>query len=315
MILVIILYVLLASTFTLAKAAVSYMPPILFIGIRMLIAGAILLGYALLNKKKYWRFERKDWPLFFGIILFHIYLAYVLEFISLPCLTSFKTSLLYSISPFLTALVGYFLLREQLSIQKWVGLLIGFIGLIPITLEQAPCSLLSSGSGALSFGPELTLFGAILASVLGWIFMKKLVLRSYSPVSVNGIGMFAGGILALITSLLVEGTPRLYAHAHQARDFAGISLSPALIDMLMVVLIMGLLIIIANIISYNFYGYLLGRYSATFLSFAGFLCPLFTALFGWLFLHEKASLNFFLSSGIILIGLIIFYRDELRTKL
>lgn len=314
MVLVALLYLLFASTFTLAKAAVAYMPPILFVGIRMVIAGTLLLSYVFWRRPHEWRFERRHSKLFAGIILLHIYAAYVFEFVALPCITSFKASLLYSISPFLTALVAFMFFKERMSKQKWLGLTIGFIGLLPIILEQAVCGRFSGTLLSFVAAPELLLFIAIFSSVCGWIFMKNLVTKGYSPIMVNGVGMLGGGVLALLTSFLVEGTPHLYQRADHGTTIASINFSAHGVDMLMVTLIMGLLILIANVISYNFYGYLLKRYSATFLSFAGFMCPLFTALFGWLFLHEKVSINFFISSAIVISGLYIFYRQEFVRK-
>lgn len=44
MFLVILLYMLFASTFTFGKAALTYMQPIMFIGMRMTAAGLLIAG-------------------------------------------------------------------------------------------------------------------------------------------------------------------------------------------------------------------------------------------------------------------------------
>ncbi|MCV5950917.1 DMT family transporter, partial [Escherichia coli] len=63
---------------------------------------------------------------------------------------------------------------------------------------------------------------------------------------------------------------------------------------------------------YNLYGTLLKRYSATFMSFAGFTTPLFTALFGWLVLGEIVTWPFYVSFCIVLLGLVLFDQEELK---
>ena len=70
------------------------------------------------------------------------------------------------------------------------------------------------------------------------------------------------------------------------------------------------LILIANIICYNLYGYLLSRYSPTFLSFAGFMTPLFAAFLGWLFLGEQVTWHFFATIGFVILGLYLFHEKK-----
>jgi len=72
------------------------------------------------------------------------------------------------------------------------------------------------------------------------------------------------------------------------------------------------LILVANIIFYNFYGFLLKKYTPTFLSLVGLLGPAFTAFLGWIFLGEKAGWEFFVSLAMVMVGAIIFYLDELK---
>jgi drug/metabolite transporter (DMT)-like permease len=72
-----------------------------------------------------------------------------------------------------------------------------------------------------------------------------------------------------------------------------------------------LLIAISNLICYNLYGYLLKKYSVTFVSFAGFITPLFTALFGWWYLGEVVTWPFYVSAIIVFAGLCIFNQEEL----
>lgn len=73
--------------------------------------------------------------------------------------------------------------------------------------------------------------------------------------------------------------------------------------------------LISNIICYNLYGYLLTKYSATFLSLAGLITPLFASLFGWYFLNEQITWHFYMSIFLFSIGLFIFYQEEITTHL
>ena len=73
-------------------------------------------------------------------------------------------------------------------------------------------------------------------------------------------------------------------------------------------------VLISNIVCYNLYGYLLKKYTATFVSFAGFMGPLFTALYGWILLGETVTWHFYASSIIVFIGLYFFYQEELQDR-
>ncbi len=60
MILVVLVYAVLASTFTLAKAALDYAKPFFLIGFRMIMAGTLLLGYLAVTDKKSLYIKKSD---------------------------------------------------------------------------------------------------------------------------------------------------------------------------------------------------------------------------------------------------------------
>ena len=74
------------------------------------------------------------------------------------------------------------------------------------------------------------------------------------------------------------------------------------------------MVFVSNILCHNIYAGLLRKYSATFMSFTSFLSPLCAALYGWAFFQETISWHFYLSIAIVLIGLYVFYQDELKNK-
>jgi drug/metabolite transporter (DMT)-like permease len=308
MILVILLYLLFASTFTLGKAALSYVSPFLFIGMRMIFGGSLLLGYYRFIARQKVAIKKSDWSLFARIITFHIFCAYTLEFWALEYVTSAKACLLYNLSPFVTALLSYILFAEKLSLRQLCGLAIGFLGFVPILLSQGLPELLSWHFGFVSIY-ELALIGSVVSSAYGWIIMKELIHKGYAFVMINGIGMTGGGILALLLSFYKEGMPMM----KQVPVF-----SQTLVmrygnvgeSMIMLGVYSLALILIANIICYNLYGYLLSRYSPTFLSFAGFMTPLFAALLGWLFLGEQVTWHFFATIGLVVLGLYLFHEKK-----
>ena len=309
MILVIFMYALFASTFTLGKAALAYVSPFLFIGMRMILGGSLLLAYYRLIKKQKIVIHPADYSLFACIVLFHIFFAYTLEFWALEYVTSGKACLLYNLSPFITAIFSYFLFTERLSYRQICGLIIGFLGFIPILVAQTPLEKIGLHVSFLSIY-EIALIASVTASAYGWMVVKNLIHRKYPLLLINGISMTGGGVLALILSLITEG-------------FLGVRevtvVMPQLVDIFGVagerLIMLGgyclALVIIANIIGYNLYGYLLQRYSATFLSFAGFMTPLFAALLGWIFLGEQVTWHFFATISMVILGLYLFHEKKL----
>ena len=290
------MYGLFASVFTIAKKALLYCPPIFLIGLRMFLGGIVLLGYLAIKDRKKLIIKKEHIVLFIPIVFVHIYLAYVTEFWALNYLTAAKTCLLYSLSPFLAAIFSYFYFCEVVTVKKTIGLFLGFFGFLPVLLSSSDAESSIKAIGFLSW-PEIAMFVSVLSSVYGWTVFRNLTREhKYSPFLINGVGMLGGGILAYITSMIFEA-PR-----------------PELLvtNWLELLPLVALLILIANVISYNLYGYLLKKYTATLLSFAGFLCPLMAALFGWFFLGEGVQKEFFFTLGFVALGLYLFYQEELR---
>jgi drug/metabolite transporter (DMT)-like permease len=291
------LFALFASVFTIAKTGLDYSQPIFFVGSRMFMAGILLISYQFIFHRKQCVIARKDLWRILRLGAFNIYLTNIFEFWGLQYLTSFKTCFIYSLSPFLSALFSFFIFSEKMSGKKWLGLIIGFGGIMPMLLSQTTVEE-RAGELFLFSWAELAVMGAAICSVYGWILLKQLVNENgYTPILANGASMLIGGALALCHSFFVE-------------DWTPVPVSsyfPFLICAL-------LLIVISNLICYNLYGVLLKKFSATFISFAGLSTPVFSAFFGWLFLQEQPTWTFYISLLIVYGGLYIFYQEELQTS-
>lgn len=315
MFLILLLFMLFASTFTIGKAALLYTEPVFFIGTRMLIAGALLIFYQVIRGNKL-RFALKDLGLIAQICFFQYYMAFLLEFWALQYVSASKTCLLFNLAPFVTALISFFLLGEYLTKRKFLGLVIGFVGLMPILQESAPSEQLAGSVSWLSL-PELALLGSVFCASYGWILIQKIQDRGYSVLSVNAVTMAGAGVASLLTSFVLEGMPHITppAECHSqmvpwlCQAFGDYGAGVAIF-----LLYLFALILIANVAAFNLYGYLLSIYSATFLAFAGFITPLFTVLFDWLWLGQTVGKEFWISMIMVSVGLFIFYIQELQAK-
>jgi drug/metabolite transporter (DMT)-like permease len=292
---VFLLYALFASVFTVAKEALLAASPFFLLGSRMLLAGVLMLIFQYFRKGALLKLTKEQLIQVLLLGFFNIYLTNALELWGLQYLTSFKTCFLYSLSPFLTALISYLTFQETLNWKKWIGLLVGFSGFIPILLSQGNQEGISGKFGAFS-GAELAVLSAVLSSVFGWIILKKLVFHMKCPYLVaNGYSMLLGGLIGLVHSMLFENWNPI--PVSNTLRWLECSL---------------FLIIVSNCICYNLYGWLLKKFSSTFMSFAGLSTPLFTALFGWFFFDERPQWDFFASLMIVFFGLLMFYLEELK---
>lgn len=289
---VIILNFLFSVNLILRKIILDCTQPLFFQGIRLTIAGIILLGYLYFYNRPLLRFQRKDIGLFFQASLFFSYLSYVLAVITLDDLSSARFAFMFNLSPFITALICFFYLHEALNRKEIASLIIGFIGFMPLLFVGT-----QDGIDSVSFFsiPGLQLFLSTIAYAYGWIVVSQLVKKkNYSPLLVTGIAFFCGGVATLLTSFIFENW-FVVAPVSDIFKFTTYLIA---------------IIFISEIIASNMYAALLKRYSVTFLSFAGFLYPLFSALLGWLFLQEKITYNFFISATIVGLALYLFQLSE-----
>ena len=291
MILLVLLYFICASMFTISKWGLAYSQPIFFVAVRMILAGLLLALYLVIREwKKGTRFLpsiKNDWFLFVQIIIFHIFLTYICDACALAKITSIESAFIYNLSPFIAAICSFFWFGERMTSKKWLGLFLGFLSMIP-AFSQDGIALPYMFSM-----PRLLTLIAVVSSAYGWIVLRALVKKGYSSILVNSIGMFFGGLIALGTSYVYEP----WSPVTHWVPFLQATL---------------LIVVVANIIFYNLYGYLLKTYTATFLSFAGFMCPFFAAFLGHIFLHEQVSGQLILSFIIVCCGLFLFYHEELK---
>jgi len=295
---VVLLYLLLATVFPLGRLAVtSYAQPIFFTGVRMALAGGVLFLFYFIHYPDRFKqfFKLRFLPLWLVLAVFNIYLTNVLEFWGLQTLPAGKACFIYNVSPFFAALFSYFFFHERMTTKKWVGMVIGLIGLLPLLLHQSPDEQSLGGFFFLSWA-EIALLGAAAATAFGWIIMRHMVYRiTYPPILANAISMLLGAMIIFPTSLLLEQWNPLPIY-----NICGFWWSVIVIAL------------ISNILGYNIYASLLKRYTATFLSFSGFMSPLIAAVQGWFFLDERITRHFFMSACAVFCGLYIFYQEELR---
>lgn len=297
-VLVILLFGLFASLFGLSKDALNYSEPFFLVGSRMTFAGITLLLHQYFFNRQAFHIKAIHIKPLLLLGFLNIYLTNVAEIWGLQHMGSAKACLIYSLSPFLAAAIAYMLLKETLTTKKWLGLCIGFMGLIPTFMTQSSSEVMSGEIAFISLA-EISLLIAVFCSTYGWTLLKKIINEySYTPLIANGISMTVGGILALLHS---------YLSGENWDPFPVTRVGPYLKNTLLICLI-------SNIICYNLYGYLLKRYSATFMSFSGLITPFFAAFFGWYFLNEAISWHYFASIAVFSIGLMIFYQEEIGIR-
>lgn len=294
---VIFMYAAWSSVFSLGKAVLDISPPLFLTASRMLLAGGLLISYLALRNRSTLRITYKQFFSIFLLALFGIYLTNALEFSSLRYLSAAKTCFIYSLCPFFSAFFSYLHFNEKMNLRKWLGLSVGFAGIIPVLASQKGAGELISTIPFLSW-PELAMIGASICTVYGWVLLRLIVKDSpISPLAANGLSMFIGGMMALGHSLVLESWNPLPIAPHTYGGF-----------------IQGVLLMtfISNIFCYNLYGWLLKRFTATFVSFMGLLSPVFASFSSWMILGEHPSWIIIFSTGVVSIGAWLVHSAELR---
>lgn len=306
MILLIILHMLFSLTFPLTKIALKNSTPLFFTSIRMVLGGFLIAAYYYFKDRSIFKSILRDSLnyIYYVIMLaiFNVFLSNAAESFALIYLTSAEACFIYSITPFITALLSYFLFSEYITKTKLFGMIIGTAGFLFMIVSKE--QIKTENIFFISYSEILMIF-ASFATSYGWIIMRQLVdkldlnykSKTFSDsllIFSNSASMILGGLISLFFSLILEDKSKLF-NFNQEFILAVFSM-----------------VFVSNIVAYNLYAYLLKKYSATLLSFSGFIEPIFAAFYDYLIFNQTVSINFFISSLIIIIGLYIFYSNDLK---
>ncbi len=287
-------YALLASAITANKILLNSLPPLFFVGIRMLMAGIILVAIMYIQKQRLsWSILKKDAPVFMLIMLCTTFLPAILKAYALKHMSSANAALLGALDPFITALYAYVLWREKLPFLKWLGIIVGFFGIFILLFFNNEIQT-TNAFEFISY-PALAALLAVAIVRYGWLVMQSLLKKNeYSPLQVNAITMLGSGVLSLGISSFTDTFSSIVISSKQS-----------------FILLTLYTVVIGNVISLTLYAHLLKNYKATFLSLAGFSVPLFVAFYAWLYLNESLSMSFFIALIFTFLGLLIFNYDKL----
>ncbi|MBF5050585.1 S-adenosylmethionine/S-adenosylhomocysteine transporter [Candidatus Clavichlamydia salmonicola] len=281
-----------SSSFTIGKITLSVAAPLYATGTRLFAAGLILAIFRRWKTGHFMLISREALPALILLTLSGFYLTNVCEIYSLKHLSAGRACFIYSLSPFIAAVASYIQLKEKITSKRLLGIGIGLAGYLPLLLKDI---FSSSGLQYLGLSELILLIGVIVANY-GWTLMRKTSLKhNLTSQDMNAFCMIFAGFLALSHSLCVETwspTPCMNSWAF--------------------IKITALAILISNLICHNLFGWLLKRFSSTFLSFCGLGMPLFSAFFGKLFLGESISGFFIFSTFLTLLGCHLVYFDELK---
>ena len=268
-----------SSTFTVAKVGLEQSPPLLFAGVRSLVGGVSLLVVASLWGGK---------PRIFANLVPYALLSMlnVVLFVGVQCfvialLPSGTAAVLIYLQPILTGVFAWLVLGESLSRSKLAGLLLGFSGIVAVSVG--------------GFSGEISLQGVALAVVsalawaLGTVYFKKV--QDQVPILwALALSFLSGGIFLSSLSVVVESPTDV--------SFSG--------SLILSVLYTG---VVGTALAWMLWLGLVRAGEASRVAAYVFFVPLASVAIGAVFLGERLSVSLAVGGALVISGIYLVNRS------
>ncbi|QGH33623.1 EamA family transporter [Gracilibacillus salitolerans] len=277
-VLIVITTSLMGSSFAIGKIGLNYISPLLLVGIRFTLAG-ILMGIMVRIFKRDHPNTLREWGQIMLVGLFQTAGVMGFIFISMRTITAGESSILTFTNPLLVVIFGTLFLGTKYRWTQWLGVIAGFLGVF-ITL-----------------GADLDVqqIGTVLGflSAVSWAIATLLMNRWGKRLDVwvvTAYQMLAGGVLLLLASAFFEQVEMVITPSS--------------------VFIVLWLAVMASIVQFAVWFFLLQNENPGKVSSFLFLAPLFGVLFGWLLLDEQLHISTLIGGSIILVGIYLVNRPQ-----
>ena len=264
------------SAFMFIKISAVDFGPILLVTLRLLIAGLVFMP--LLLRKKYRLLFKSHLPGIIIIAIFSNALPFTLfAFASLGA-TSNMLGILNGTTAFLTTLIAYFWLNESISSKQIIGLCFGFLGVI---------ILVNPANGSSTIVASMCALIGSLCYAFNGNYLQKFHSKSNKKVLI-GWSMLFGGLF--MTPIAVFNLPDSMPN------------TDAFLALLW-------LAVVSTGIGYLGYIRLIDRIGAVKTSTLTYLLPVFSIIWGAIFLQEQITLIIF--GGFIFVMMGMYFANTL----
>lgn len=271
----ILLSVIWGSAFMLVKVSLEEVPPLTLVAGR-LAGGALFLVVAILVTGRSLIQSRQAWAAFalLGVV------TNVFPFTMLAWgqqhIDSSLAAILVATMPLSTVIFAHYLIRERLTIDRAVGVLVGFAGVFVLIGGDLRDLADSSTLG------QLAVIGGVVGYGIGTVLARRF-LQDADPVVVAAGQMLVGAAIMAPVALAVD----------QPFDLA-ISVKVGLAWVTLGV--------VSSAIAYLFFYWLLRRVTATQASMVSYLIPITAVILGALVLDERLAATSFAGLALIIAG-------------
>ncbi|MCM3409799.1 DMT family transporter [Metabacillus litoralis] len=273
---------LMGSSFAIGKIGLNYVSPLFLVGLRFTIAGLLMSAIVILLKRSHPR-APKEWLQILVVGIFQTTGVMGAIFLSLRTITAGESSILTFTNPLLVVIFSTIFLGTKYRLVQWLGVLVGFLGVF-ITL--------GAKLDIQQFGTFLGIFSAV-SWATATLLLKKWG-SSFDTWVLTAYQMLFGGILLLLGSLVFEE----------------VKLNLTALSIFIILW----LAIMASIVQFAIWFFLLQKEDSGKVSSFLFLAPFFGVIFGWILLDETLHLSTLIGGCLILVGIYLVNKPKKQFK-
>ena len=242
----------------------AVMSQIFFAGIRFTLAGVLTVIFGSLTEHRLLVPGKGSAGMLIALALTQTILQYTFFYMGLSKAPGYKGSVISPSSVFFAVLLATIVLRqEKLTVRKILGCVIGFAGVVLVSLQSA------GDAGGFRWDGEGFLVLAAFSYACSTVLIKRFSQRE-NPVTLSGYQFIIGGFVMAAVSFLGGGR-----------------LQPVSAKAWLLMLYLGLL----SAVAYTLWSLLLQRHPVSHITVYSFANPVFGVILSALFLDEGKNLN------------------------
>ena len=279
--------ILWGSTWLAIKIGLYSVPPLYGVALRFTVAVVLLLVVVLVGRVKI-PTDPNALTLYLALGIFSFSIPYALVYIGEQYISSGLASIVFCAYPLVVGVFSQaFLPGEPLNLQKVIGIVLGFLGILYIFWSD----VIAGGTNALGMG---IVFTSTILQAYALIIAKK------RGTNIDSKAMTFGGMLV--------GLVFMYAMAWTFEDFARVRFDSKAIGSILYLSSFG------TVITFVTYYWLMKKIEAVYLSLSSFVTPIIAVILGAVVLRETVSPRLLPGAGVVLIGILITNSREIVTR-